>query len=218
MIHYALIAEMVKAEERDEAIIPFNYLMLCEPYRQSIITDVKAPMQRAIEGIGKSLWTFPVNARLFTNALKKMPEPTRKNCTEWNVQILFDIRDKYLNNIWLLPLRRPVAMGFKVAIAECEHDGYYLFRLSWCIKRLNDLGWAWADRRERLHVIEKVRDEFAVHEDNPGRLKMFMATFKVAIVAYRHSFIARKIVDGLISDINGSDWRMSPDTEFCWSK
>lgn len=101
-----------------------SQVMLGWPFRNYVISKLKAPLQSAIEAFGKGL-----------------PIPTKQNCIQRNSHILIDIRDKFLEHEDNPGRGDLFRYAFNMLIAEYEHDPYYRYRFDWFLDQLRLSDW-----------------------------------------------------------------------------
>ena len=93
------------------------------PMREFVITQIKKPLQNAIE---RATSLAEIAGELFS-ALKKIPDLSKENTDFKTTDIIIDLKDlvrQYHNNPGRQKLIESV---FDIDIFEYDHDGYYAF-------------------------------------------------------------------------------------------
>ena len=72
---------------------------------------------------------------------KILPEPTKDNILHPNTQKLLDMRDKFFLYEDNRGKEKLFGAGFKILIAEYEHDPYYHYRFDWLLEEIVNSGW-----------------------------------------------------------------------------
>ncbi len=102
----------------------YRNIVLTGAMRNYIKDKVKAPLLKKIVSLAS-----------------KYPDPTRENCVQPNVFILFDIWDKFIEYENNRGRKLLFDAAFKLLIATYEHDPYYRFRIDWILEEINKRGW-----------------------------------------------------------------------------
>ncbi len=99
------------------------------PMREFVITQIKKPLQNAIE---RATSLAEIAGELFS-AIKKIPALSKENTDFKTTDILLEMRDlfiQYHNNPGRQKLMESV---FNLDIFEYDHDGYYAFIQDWAV-------------------------------------------------------------------------------------
>ena len=100
--------------------------------RQYVIDEIKAPLQKAIEG-AKTL--FDISKELLSS-VKKIPLITKKNTCFINTHILLDKRDLFLKYHYNPNRGKLIESAINMDIFEYEHDSYYAWIQDWWLIEL----------------------------------------------------------------------------------
>jgi len=92
--------------------------------RQFVIDKVKAPLRKVLILVAN-----------------RLPEITKENTLHPNTHILIDLKDKFLEYETNPERKEMLKAGWKMFIAEYEHDPFYRYRFDWLIEEIVNSDW-----------------------------------------------------------------------------
>ena len=103
-------------------------------YRTHVIKTFKDPLRKFLT-FGKNLSVSKI-LKVMAIVAKRFPAPTKRNTAFANTHLFLDLVTKYMTYENNPPRSSMLEPGFKIAIAEYEHDPYYRDRADWGIEEI----------------------------------------------------------------------------------
>ncbi len=111
--------------------------------RQYVINHIKAPLEKAIIGLGNRIsWLGMLLALIqVVRIARRYPEPTKELTFLPHTHLLLDIEKRFFENEDNPGREALFRAMWRMFIVEYEHDPYYQVRIDWIVEQIVKGGW-----------------------------------------------------------------------------